>query len=105
MRTNLRMDLLQYLTKSSTTLLIRRNPHLREEISAANHKHMRLTDENKNPSLAPPYGLGNTAKLTKEIEKEAANWFTMFMDKALEKGIKKCKGRAGSNLLRALGQN
>ncbi|KAL0685329.1 hypothetical protein Bca4012_052177 [Brassica carinata] len=53
---------------------------------------MRLTDENKNPSLAPPYGLGNTAKLTKEIEKEAPNWFTMFMDKALEKGIKKCKG-------------
>lgn len=89
MTINLRIDFLRYLTKSSTTLLIRRNPHLREEISsqsAADHKHMRSNGENKNPSLAPTYGLGNIAKLTKEIKKEAANWFTMFMEKALERG-------------------
>ncbi|CAN6801854.1 hypothetical protein Bca4012_076235 [Brassica carinata] len=53
---------------------------------------MRSNDETKNLSLAPPSGFGNPAKLTKEIEQEAANWFMRFMEKALEKRIKKCKG-------------
>ncbi|CAG7899395.1 hypothetical protein HID58_030587 [Brassica napus] len=58
-----------------------------------NHKQLRSNDENKNPSAPPPpsSGLGNTARLAKETEKEAANWFMEFIDKALEKGMKKCK--------------
>ncbi|VYS47032.1 unnamed protein product [Arabidopsis thaliana] len=51
----------------------------------------RSNDENKNPSVSLS-GLGNTARLVKEIEKEAANWFMEFIEKALEKGMKKCKG-------------
>ncbi|KAF8086774.1 hypothetical protein N665_0613s0042 [Sinapis alba] len=58
-----------------------------------NHKKLRSNDENKNPSAAPPPpGLGNAVRLAKEIEKEAANWFMEFIEKALEKGMKKCKG-------------
>ncbi|CAF2047133.1 unnamed protein product [Brassica napus] len=50
---------------------------------------MRSNDENKNLSLAPPSGLGNPPKLTKEREQEAANWFMRIMEKALEKRIKR----------------
>ncbi|KAG2267831.1 hypothetical protein Bca52824_062386 [Brassica carinata] len=59
---------------------------------------MRSNNENKNPTLAPPSELGNTAKLTKEIEKEAANWFIKFMEKAPEKGMKKCKGTGDTDV-------
>ncbi|KAL0795380.1 hypothetical protein Bca101_066757 [Brassica carinata] len=63
-----------------------------------NHKKLRLNDENKNPSAAPPSGLGNTVRLAKEIEKEAANWFMEFIEKALEKGMKKCKGTGDADV-------
>ncbi|VVA92307.1 unnamed protein product [Arabis nemorensis] len=62
-----------------------------------NHKQLRSNDENKNPA-APTSGLGNTARLAKEIEKEAANWFMEFIEKALEKGMKKCKGTADADV-------
>lgn len=64
-----------------------------------NHKQLRSNDENKNPA-APPSGLGNTARLAKEIEKEAANWFMEFIEKALEKGMKKCKGTGDADVKR-----
>ncbi|ESQ34408.1 hypothetical protein EUTSA_v10007309mg [Eutrema salsugineum] len=63
-----------------------------------NHKQSRSNDENKNPSAAPPSGLINTARLAKEIEKEAANWFMEFIEKALEKGLKKCKGTGDADV-------
>ncbi|CAH2033739.1 unnamed protein product [Thlaspi arvense] len=64
-----------------------------------NHKQLRSNDENKNPSAAPPpSGLGNTVRLSKEIEKEAANWFMEFIEKALEKGMKKCKGTGDADV-------
>ncbi|KAL0669139.1 hypothetical protein Bca4012_031843 [Brassica carinata] len=69
------MDLLQYLTKFSTTLLIRRNPNLGEEIQ-----------------------LRISTKLTKEIEQGAANWFIRFMEKVMEKGMKKCKGTGDADV-------
>uniref|UniRef100_A0A1J3JWI9 Uncharacterized protein n=1 Tax=Noccaea caerulescens TaxID=107243 RepID=A0A1J3JWI9_NOCCA len=62
------------------------------------HKQLRSNDENKNPSSAPLSGLGNTARLAKEIEKEAANWFMEFIEKALEKGMKKCKGKGDADV-------
>ena len=64
-----------------------------------NHKKLRSNDENKNPSAAPPpSGLGNSVKLAKEIENEAANWFMEFIEKALEKGMKKCKGTGDADV-------
>ncbi|KAJ4916507.1 hypothetical protein Rs2_02057 [Raphanus sativus] len=65
-----------------------------------NHKRLRSNDENKNPSAAapPPSGLGNTVRLAKEIENEAANWFMEFIEKALEKGMKKCKGTGDADV-------
>ncbi|KAF8081029.1 hypothetical protein N665_0909s0016 [Sinapis alba] len=63
-----------------------------------NHKQLRSNDENKNPSAPPPSGLGNTARLAKEIEKEAANWFMEFIEKALEKGMKKSKGTGDADV-------
>ncbi|CAH8382960.1 unnamed protein product [Eruca vesicaria subsp. sativa] len=64
-----------------------------------NHKQLRSNDENKNPSAhPPPSGLGNTARLAKEIEKEAANWFMEFIEKALDKGMKKCKGTGDADV-------
>ncbi|KAJ0247615.1 Uncharacterized protein HA466_0160520 [Hirschfeldia incana] len=63
-----------------------------------NHKQLRSNDENKNPSPPPPSGLQNTARLAKEIEKEAANWFMEFIEKALEKGMKKCKGTGDADV-------
>ncbi|CAF1958975.1 unnamed protein product [Brassica oleracea var. botrytis] len=54
---------------------------------------MSSNDENKNLSLAPPSGLGNPSKLTKEIEQEAANWFMRFMEKDLEKRTRSVKAR------------
>jgi hypothetical protein len=57
----------------------------------------RSNDENKNPAVSLS-GLGNTARLVKEIEKEAANWFMEFIEKALEKGMKKCKGTSDADV-------
>lgn len=63
-----------------------------------NQKQMRSNDENKNPSGVPLSRLGNTARLVKEIENEAANWFMEFIEKALEKGMKKCKGTGDADV-------
>jgi hypothetical protein len=57
----------------------------------------RSNDENKNPAVSLS-GSGNTARLVKEIEKEAANWFMEFIEKALEKGMKKCKGTSDADV-------
>ncbi|KAM0016594.1 hypothetical protein Hdeb2414_s0028g00698451 [Helianthus debilis subsp. tardiflorus] len=38
--------------------------------------------------------LNETIKLGKQIEKEAANWFMEFLEKALEKGMKKSKSKS-----------
>ncbi|CAH8253360.1 unnamed protein product [Arabidopsis lyrata] len=62
-----------------------------------NHKQMRSNDENKNPA-APSSRLGNTARLVKEIENEAANWFMEFIEKALEKGMKKCRDTSDADV-------
>ena len=64
-----------------------------------NHKKLRSNNENKNPSASPPLsGLGNTVRLAKEIENEAANWFMEFIEKALEKGMKKSKGTGDADV-------
>ncbi|KAF7112784.1 hypothetical protein RHSIM_RhsimUnG0193300 [Rhododendron simsii] len=48
-------------------------------------------DENKKPATC--CSLGNTIKLGRQIETEAGNWFMEFLEKALETGLKKTKGR------------
>ncbi|KAL1189844.1 hypothetical protein V5N11_012460 [Cardamine amara subsp. amara] len=50
---------------------------------------LRSNDENKSPACG---GIGNTIRLAKEIEDEAANWFMDFIEMALEKGMKKSRG-------------
>ncbi|XP_010498886.1 PREDICTED: uncharacterized protein LOC104776501 [Camelina sativa] len=63
------------------------------------NKQLRSHDENKNPAApSSSSGLGNTARLVKEIEKEAANWFMEFIEKALEKGMKKCRGSGDADV-------
>lgn len=59
-------------------------------------------DENKKPSSSSSFGnsnnssLSNTIKLGKQIETEAGNWFMEFIEKALEKGLKKKKSKGSS---------
>ncbi|KAM7468637.1 hypothetical protein LguiB_016199 [Lonicera macranthoides] len=50
-------------------------------------------DENKKPAASGGSGLSNTIKLGKQIENEAANWFMEFLERVLEKGMKKSKGK------------
>ena len=50
-------------------------------------------DENKKPVAC---SLGNTIKLGRQIETEAGNWFMEFIEKALEKGMKKTRGGAAA---------
>lgn len=50
---------------------------------------LRSNDENQNPACG---GIGNTIRLAKEIEDDAANWFMDFIEMALEKGMKKSRG-------------
>lgn len=52
-------------------------------------------DENKKPSSGIS-SLSNTIKLGKQIETEAGNWFMEFIEKALEKGLKKKKSKGSS---------
>lgn len=52
-------------------------------------------DENKKPGSSS--SLSNTIKLGKQIETEAGNWFMDFLEKALEKGMKKFKGKVESD--------
>lgn len=47
-------------------------------------------DENKKPTAS---GSSNTIKLGKQIETEAGNWFMEFLDKTMDKGVKKSKGK------------
>lgn len=49
-------------------------------------------DENKKPNACSS-SLSNTIKLGKQIETEAGNWFMEFLDKTMEKGVKKSKGK------------
>lgn len=49
-------------------------------------------DENKKPSACSS-SLSSTIKLGKQIETEAGNWFMEFLDKTMEKGMKKSKGK------------
>ncbi|KAL6571811.1 hypothetical protein OROHE_002680 [Orobanche hederae] len=51
---------------------------------------------NKNPA-AVSCSLSSTIKLGKEIEDEAGNWFMDFIEKALEKGIRRTKGKVESD--------
>lgn len=53
-------------------------------------------DENKNPG-GSCCSLSNTIKLGTQIETEAGNWFMEFLEKALEKGMKKSKGNVESD--------
>lgn len=49
-------------------------------------------DENKKPASVSS-NLSNTIRLGKQIEDEAGNWFMEFLEKALETGMKKAKGK------------
>ncbi|CAI9092903.1 OLC1v1028261C1 [Oldenlandia corymbosa var. corymbosa] len=54
-------------------------------------------DENQKPAAAAApcknsSSLSNTITLGKQIETEAGNWFMEFLEKSLEKGLKKTKG-------------
>ncbi|KAM5566779.1 hypothetical protein ABKV19_015085 [Rosa sericea] len=51
-------------------------------------------DENKKPPAvsSSSCSLTSTIKLGKQIETEAGNWFMEFLEKTLEKGMKKTKG-------------
>lgn len=59
-------------------------------------------DENKKPSSSSSTtttsSLSNTIRLGKQIETEAGNWFMDFIEKALEKGLKKSKGAVESDV-------
>ncbi|KVI05625.1 Protein of unknown function DUF936, plant [Cynara cardunculus var. scolymus] len=52
-------------------------------------------DENKNPGCC--CSLSNTIKLGMQIEMEAGKWFMEFLEKALEKGMKKSRGNMDSD--------
>ncbi|KAK3041790.1 hypothetical protein RJ639_000306 [Escallonia herrerae] len=58
------------------------------------HKASCENDENKKPAYC---SLSNTIKLGKEIETEAGNWFMVFLDNCLEKGLKRSKGKVDSD--------
>ncbi|KAJ8547649.1 hypothetical protein K7X08_011235 [Anisodus acutangulus] len=58
-------------------------------------------DENKKPtsssSSALSSNISNTIKLGKQIESESGSWFMDFLEKALEKGLKRAKGKTESD--------
>lgn len=54
-------------------------------------------DENKQPGVDSGC-LSNMIKLCKQIEGEAGNWFMEFVEKALEMGLKKSKGKADADV-------
>ncbi|KAK8512872.1 hypothetical protein V6N13_090384 [Hibiscus sabdariffa] len=53
-------------------------------------------DENKKPLSS---SLSNALALGKKIETETGNWFMEFIEKALEKGMKKSKGKVAQSLI------
>ncbi|KAL2484542.1 Plant protein of unknown function (DUF936) [Abeliophyllum distichum] len=74
-------------------------------------KHLRSSNLNQNKGAAPEAGtendenmkpasscsVSNTIKLGKQIDTEAGNWFMEFLERALEKGMKKSKGTGESD--------
>lgn len=61
-------------------------------------------DENKNPG-GSSCSLSNTIKLGMQIETEAGSWFMEFLEKALEKGMKKTKGNDESDAAKKVPQS
>ncbi|XP_010682560.2 uncharacterized protein LOC104897392 [Beta vulgaris subsp. vulgaris] len=56
-------------------------------------------DENKQPGSGGDSGcLSSMIKLCKQIEGEAGGWFMEFIEKALEMGLKKSKGKADADV-------
>lgn len=55
-------------------------------------------DENKQPGGGQSGCLSNMVKLGKQIETEAGNWFMEFVEKALEMGMKKSKGKSDADV-------
>lgn len=70
--------------------------HLRSS-STVNPKTMPENDENKKPGSH--CSISNTIKLGKRIEDEAGNWFMDFLEKALENGLNKSKGKVCQSVL------
>ncbi|PRQ41153.1 hypothetical protein RchiOBHm_Chr4g0443831 [Rosa chinensis] len=64
-------------------------------------------DENKKPPAVSSNScsLTNTIKLGKQIETEAGNWFMEFLEKTLEKGMKKTKGTTTDGDVRKVPQS
>ncbi|XP_076934196.1 uncharacterized protein LOC143600368 [Bidens hawaiensis] len=65
--------------QKSTSLMKQMRPPTNQKAKAFDN------DENKNPCCS----LSNTITLGMQIETEAGNWFMEFLEKALEKGMKK----------------
>lgn len=73
-----------------------RSSNLNQKLFADRKGGSTENDENKKPAGGGGSGLSNTIKLGKQIENEAANWFMEFLERALEKGMKKSKGKVES---------
>nr|XP_009802967.1 PREDICTED: uncharacterized protein LOC104248419 isoform X2 [Nicotiana sylvestris] len=77
--------------------------HLRSTSKAikgalSNNTNINENDENKKPaSSSTSSSLSNTIKLGKQIESESGSWFMDFLEKSLEKGLKKAKGKVESD--------
>ncbi|KAH6826767.1 dicer-like protein [Perilla frutescens var. hirtella] len=60
-------------------------------------------DENKKPISS--CSLSSSIRLGKQIENEAGNWFMEFLEKALERGVRKSKGTAESDAAQKVPQS
>ncbi|KAL2903249.1 putative AP endonuclease [Bienertia sinuspersici] len=65
--------------------------------STTNNSSNVENDENKQPCIDSGC-LSSMIKLCKQIEGEAGNWFMEFIEKALEMGLKKAKGKADADV-------
>lgn len=81
--------------------LPKRSDQKSKQLKTSNQKTKVLeNDENKNPgSSSLCCSLSNTIKLGMQIETEAGNWFMEFLEKALEKGMKKSDAKKVSQSL------